>query len=163
MKASFIPKTLPLNSHSPSVMVKLYLVNYLSIYFSSNIIWSTHIDTVFTKCLNMSFLFAGSVLWTSTSLFCVESCQPVLFPDHFSRTAQQRLNFYHLPVVLLTHNPLTHVNIFLSLLSMTRYILFTLGLQMICLLPTLDLLLNSFDVELLFIETPSSLAYPIIL
>ncbi len=36
-------------------------VKYLGVHFFSNMTLSTHIDTVFTKCLKLSFLFAGSV------------------------------------------------------------------------------------------------------
>ncbi len=77
---------------------------------------------------------------------------------------------YQLPVVQLTLtfvkllSPSTsiHVNVFLPILSVTCYILFILTLQMLCLLLTFDLL-NSFDVELLFIETPSSVVSLVIL
>ncbi len=53
-------------------------IKYLGVHFSSNMTWTTHIDTVFTKCLKLSFLFAGSLPWTFTSLFYGEALQPVL-------------------------------------------------------------------------------------
>ncbi len=73
---------------------------------------------------------------------------------------------YQLPMVSPTHtfvkfsSPITStcVNALLPLLSMTRYTLLTLALQMLYPLQTLDHLLNSIDVE-----TPSSLAWPVTL
>ncbi len=44
-------------------------VKYLGVHFSPNMTWSTHIYTVFVKCLKLPFLFADSVLRTSISPF----------------------------------------------------------------------------------------------
>ncbi len=160
---------LPFSFLNGEALSRDHTVKYLGVYFSSNMAWSTLSTPSSLNALNNLFYSQApfyeppQVSFVSNPSSLCYSCNLILLPDHFSRTAQQRLYFYHLPVVLLTHNTLTHVNAFLPLLSMTRFTLFNLALQMFCLLPTIDLLLNAFDVELLSIETPSSLAYPIIL
>ncbi len=53
-------------------------VKYLRVHFTPNMIWSTHIYTIFTKCLKLSFLSKGSAPWTFTSPFYCELFQPVL-------------------------------------------------------------------------------------
>ncbi len=61
---------------SPSLMLKLYHLSTLP--NTSNLTWSTQMDAACTKCLKLHVLFAGTVLWTSTSPFYGESFQPVL-------------------------------------------------------------------------------------
>ncbi len=73
------------------------------------------------------------------------------------------VNLAHTFVKFLSPNTLTHANAFLPQLSITRFTSSTPALHMLCQLPTLHLLLNVFHVELLFIETPLCLAWPVIL
>ncbi len=63
-------------------------------------------------------------------------------------------NVQQFSLPILSPRTSIHVNAFLPLLSMTHYTLFALTLQMLYLLLTRGLLLNSFDAELLCTETP---------
>ncbi len=38
-------------------------VKYLGVHFSPNITWSTHIYTVFVKCLKLSFLYSQALFY----------------------------------------------------------------------------------------------------
>ncbi len=61
----FYPKNtspqLPLSLINGEALSREQTVKYLGVHFNSNLTSSTHIDSVFTKCLKISFLSEGSV------------------------------------------------------------------------------------------------------
>ncbi len=61
----FYPKNtspkLPLSLINGEALSREQTVKYLGVHFNSNLTWSTHIDSVFTKCLKISFFSEGSV------------------------------------------------------------------------------------------------------
>ncbi len=61
----FYPKNtspqLPLSLINGEALSREQTVKYLGVHFNSNLTWSTHIDSVFTKCLKIFFLSEGSV------------------------------------------------------------------------------------------------------
>ncbi len=54
-----------------------HTIKYLGVYFSSNMAWSSHVETFFT--------FAGSFIENRFSLSY--TCNLILLPDHFPWTA----------------------------------------------------------------------------
>ncbi len=52
---------LPLSLINGEALSRRQTVKYLGVHFNSNLTWSTHIDSVFTKSLKIFFLSEGSV------------------------------------------------------------------------------------------------------
>ncbi len=96
----FYPKNtspqLPLSLINGEALSREQTVKYLGVHFNSNLTWSTHIDSVFTKCLKISFFIwrlrsmnvHKSLLWRIVSACAIPIilyCSPIIFPGLFNK------------------------------------------------------------------------------
>ncbi len=81
----------PLSLINGEALSRKQTVKYLVVHFNSNLTWSTHIDSVFTKCLKISFFIRRlrsmkvhkSLLWRIVSACAIPIilyCSPIIFP-----------------------------------------------------------------------------------
>ncbi len=85
----------------PKVLPK-YAAKYLGVHFFSYKTWSSNIDTVFTKCLKLSFCIRvlGSInvykclLWEIVSTLCY-LCNFTMLHDRLPRISQHRLYLFY--------------------------------------------------------------------
>ncbi len=94
----FYPKNttlqLPLSLINGDALSREQTVKYLGVHFNSNLTWSTYIDSVFTKCLKISFFYPKAPFNERPQIPLMANCFRlcylyyfILLTNHFPWTA----------------------------------------------------------------------------